>query len=299
MDWSSACKGFKIYLMLERSVSTNTQEAYIHDIQKLITFLNISKEVHSPNQVSKTDLEEFLLWLHTQGIGASSQARILSGIKAFYRYLMIEDSTGFNPAENLDMPKLPKKLPEVLNIHEINKLFSSIDLSKADGNRNRAMLETLYSCGLRVSELVNLKLSHLYFESGFIRVNGKGNKERLIPIGSSAIKWIRLYLEFDRKKAAVKPTCEDIVFLNRLGTQLSRVMIFNIIKSLATSINVNKEVSPHTFRHSFATHLLEAGADLRAIQEMLGHESIITTEIYTHLSKEFLRDTILEFHPRN
>ena len=299
MNWNGALKSFKDYLILERSVSANTLDAYLHDVHKLMQFLELQGNTKNPNELTQSDLESFLAWLHLNCVSPTTQSRILSGIKTFYKFLTIEEETDYNPSLHLEAPRMTRKLPEVLNIDEINTMLKAIDLSKVDGHRNRAMLETLYSCGLRVTELVQLKISQIYFETGFIRVNGKGNKERLIPIGSSALKWIRLYIEHDRKKLKIADEFEDFLFLNRLGTSLSRVMVFNIIKKIISEIGLNKDVSPHTFRHSFATHLLEAGADLRAIQEMLGHESITTTEIYTHVSNEYLRDAIIQFHPRN
>jgi len=253
----------------------------------------------SPEQVKLKDLQDFLKWINELGLSASSQARIVSGIKSFFKYLLLEDIIKDSPAELLESPKIGRKLPDTLEVEEINRLIDAIDLSTPEGVRNKAMLETLYGCGLRVSELINLKISNLYFNDGFLKVTGKGDKERLVPIGSQAIKYIKIYLENIRIHLEVKKGSEDILFLNNRGKGLSRVMVFLIIKNLAEKIGLKKNISPHTFRHSFATHLIEGGADLRAIQEMLGHESITTTEIYTHLDREYLRISILRFHPRS
>lgn len=299
MNWNPTIKGFKSYLQLERSLSINSIEAYIRDVEKLVQYFELQDLNLQPEKVEQQHVENFLKWISELGLNARSQARILSGLKAFYKYLLMEDILDVTPTELLEAPKIGRKLPEVLSIEEINQLIDAIDLSKAEGERNKAMLETLYSCGLRVSELIGLQLSNLLLDEGFIRVVGKGDKERIVPIGSVAIKHINTYINFVRNhQNNIKRESEDILFLNRRGSQLTRVMVFTIIKQLAEKTQLTKTVSPHTFRHSFATHLVEGGADLRAIQEMLGHESITTTEIYTHLDREYLRQAIVEFHPR-
>ncbi len=295
--WEAYKKGFKAYLQLEKSLSDNSVEAYLRDIDKLTTFLE-EKKVHlSPGDLELKDLRLFIRWIAELGMTATSQARIISGIKAFYKYCMLEQISRKDPTTLLEAPKLKRSLPDVLSYEEIDRILGSIDHSKPEGGRNRAILETMYSCGLRVSEVVNLKISHLYADAGFIRVLGKGDKERLVPIGKSALKYIHIYLDNIRSHLTVQPGNEDILFLNNRGAKLSRVMIFLIIKELVKRSGIRKTVSPHTFRHSFATHLVEGGADLRAVQEMLGHESITTTEIYTHLDREFLRKTLENFHP--
>jgi len=299
MSWDLQISNFKNYLMLERSLSANSVEAYVRDVVKLRQFLENDNVSISPNEVQLIHLSNFLEAINELGFSAHSQARIISGIKAFYKYLVFEHVIEDNPTQLLEAPRLGRKLPDTLAINEIDTLISFIDHSKAEGPRNRAILETLYSCGLRVSELINLKLSNVHFDAGFIRVIGKGNKERLVPIGTSALKYIQIYLDNVRTHADIQQGEEDIVFLNRRGKRLTRVMIFTIIKNLAIVSGLNKTVSPHTFRHSFATHLIEGGADLRAVQEMLGHESITTTEIYTHLDREYLKQMIQEFHPRS
>lgn len=299
MNWNPTIKGFKSYLKLERSLSDNSVQAYIRDVEKLVQYLELQELDMQPEKVNQEDVENFLKYVSELGLNARSQARILSGLKAFYKYMLMEDMLDVTPTELLEAPKIGRKLPEVLSIEEINELIDAIDLSKAEGERNKAMLETLYSCGLRVSELVGLQLSNLLLDEGFVRVVGKGDKERIVPIGSVAIRHINSYINFVRShQNNIKKESEDILFLNRRGNQLTRVMVFTIIKQLAEKIQLTKTVSPHTFRHSFATHLIEGGADLRAIQEMLGHESITTTEIYTHLDREYLRQAIVEFHPR-
>lgn len=298
MDAGGYLKGFKSYLTLERSLSKNSVEAYISDVSKLFQYLNEDSNSSSVQKVSLNDLRSFLSWLNEFNISSSTQARILSGIKSFYNYLMLEGVIRNDPSELLEAPKIGRKLPITLSIDEIDRIESVIDLSKPDGARNKAIIETLYSCGLRVTELLELKLSNLYPDEGFIRVIGKGDKERLVPIGSSALKYIMIYVNEIRVHLNIKPKNEDFVFLNKRGTKLSRIMIFNIVKDLTEKAGIGKVVSPHTFRHSFATHLVEGGADLRAVQEMLGHESITTTEIYTHLDRQYLRATIKEFHPR-
>jgi integrase/recombinase XerD len=298
LDWNSAIKGFKSYLKLEKSLSENSIDAYMRDISKLQQYQEMIGDTTIPEKVSLKQLEQFSQYLSKLGMSDYSQARILSGIRAFYKYLLMEDVINNNPTELLEGPKLSRKLPDVLSYEEINAIIAVIDLSKPEGMRNKAMLETLYSCGLRVSELINLKISNLFLDVEFIKVIGKGDKERLIPIGSDAIKYINIYRNEVRVHVQVKKGQEDILFLNRWGRGLSRMMVFSIIKDAVREAGINKVISPHTFRHSFATHLVEGGADLRAVQEMLGHESITTTEIYTHLDREFLRETIMKYHPR-
>ncbi len=295
--WDSFKKGFLVHLQLEKSLSSNTIEAYGLDLEKLIQFLSIQSLSIGPSEVDLPLLQNYIKWIAELGMSERSQARIISGIKAFYKYCLQEQITQIDPTELLAAPKLKKSLPDTLTYEEIEQLIAQIDLSKQEGTRNKAMLETLYSCGLRVSELINIRRSHMYLDIGFIRVIGKGDKERLIPIGSAAIKHLQIYLQEIRPKLPEKKGNEDIVFLNRRGGQLSRIMVFYIIKELAAKADIKKIISPHTFRHSFATHLVEGGADLRAVQEMLGHESITTTEIYTHLDRNFLRDTLNRFHP--
>lgn len=299
MDWSSAKKGFKNYLKLERSLSKNSVEAYLRDMEKLHEFLDYHKRDAGPLAVTKQDLKDLLEWIHGLGMLATSQARMISGIKAFYKYLSLEDLIQTDPAELIEAPRTIRKLPDVLTILEIEELIAALDLSKPENIRNKAMLEVLYSSGLRVSELIGLKLSNYYPDVEFLKVTGKGNKERLVPIGSSAIKHLEIYRDKVRSHLEIKKGNEDFIFLNRRGTKLSRVLVFLMIKSLAEKIGLQKTISPHTFRHSFATHLIEGGADLRAVQEMLGHESITTTEIYTHLDRDFLKQTIQQFHPRS
>lgn len=298
MIWQSYIKGFKAYLRLEKGLSVNSVDAYIRDIEKLVQYLDSKQLKLTPDQIKLKDLKDFIEWINGFGLSAKTQARIISGIKAFYKYLILEDLIGQNPAELLESPKIGRKLPDTLSLEEINTLIETIDLSKPEGIRNKAMLETLYGCGLRVSELVNLNISNLYFNDGFIKVTGKGNKERLLPIGSIALKHIKIYMDTIRIHADIKKESSDILFLNKRGNKLSRVMVFIIIKDLTEKAGLKKTISPHTFRHSFATHLIERGADLRAVQEMLGHESITTTEIYTHIDREYLREAILSFHPR-
>lgn len=295
--WDSYKKGYKAYLQLEKSLSDNSVEAYLRDIDKLTQYLQEASSLKTPADVDLKDLQHFIKWVAELGMTASSQARIISGIKSFYKYCLLENISRIDPTVLLEAPKLKRSLPDVLSFDEIETMISKIDLSKPDGGRNKAIIETMYSCGLRVSETVNLKISQLYLDVGFIRVIGKGDKERLVPIGSSAIHFINIYKNEIRVHAQPKRGHEDILFLNSRGTLLTRVMIFLIIKDLAKKAGINKTVSPHTLRHSFATHLVEGGADLRAVQEMLGHESITTTEIYTHLDREFLRKTLEQFHP--
>lgn len=296
--WKIYIKGYKSFLQLEKSLSQNSVEAYLNDLNKLIQFLEIKTPNVGPKDLNLNHLKNFVQWINEIGLSARSQARIISGIKGFYKYLLIENIITKNPTAMLESPRIGRKLPDTLSVEEIDSIMSNIDMSKPEGPRNKAILETLYSCGLRVSELIDLKISNLYFESGFIKVTGKGNKERLVPVGSVAIKFIRQYIEHIRNHLEIKKDCSDIIFLNRRGGKLSRVMVYLIIKDLAEKSGIRKKISPHTFRHSFATHLVEGGADLRAVQEMLGHESITTTEIYTHLDREYLRETILSYHPR-
>ena len=295
--WEAYKKGFKAYLALERSLSDNSVQAYLADVEKLTFFLETSGINKGPAQLELSDLQQFVKWVAELGMTQTSQARLISGIRAFYKYCLLEDITSKDPTVLLEAPKLMRQLPDILSFEEIETIIAQIDLSTPEGGRNKAILETLYSCGLRVSEVVNLKLSQLYLDVGFIRVVGKGNKERLVPIGSSAVKYIVLYKEQIRVHMAPQKGEEDILFLNRRGKRLTRVMIFLIIKDLVKKAGISKTISPHTFRHSFATHLVEGGADLRAVQEMLGHESITTTEIYTHLDREYLRKTLQQFHP--
>lgn len=295
--WASYKKGFKAWLRLEKSLADHSVAAYLHDLDLLIQYLDISGTAPSPDNISPEQLQAFLRWIAELGMSQRSQARILSGLRSFYTYCLVEQITKTDPTALLEAPKLQRKLPDTLSYEEIEAIISAIDLSKPEGERNKAILETMYSCGLRVSEIVSLQISCLYLDSGFIRVIGKGNKERLVPIGEKAIRQLEIYLKLIRSHQIIKPGAEDIVFLNRRGQPLTRVMIFLVIKELAKKAGIQKSISPHTFRHSFATHLVEGGADLRAVQEMLGHESITTTEIYTHLDREFLRRTLHEFHP--
>lgn len=298
MDWSSTIKGFKAYLKLEKSLSDNSIEAYLRDIGRLHRFIEDQDLKVSPEKVDLKLLRDFVQSLYDQKLNDHSQARTLSGIRAFYKFLLIEDLIDTDPTELLDSPKLSRKLPDTLSFDEITRIIDTIDLSTPEGTRNKAMLETLYGCGLRVTELTDLRISCLHFDVDFIRVIGKGDKERLIPIGQDAQKYIEIYRTSVRNHLNIKKGHEDFLFLNRRGSKISRMMVFNIIKEHTQLAGIRKKVSPHTFRHSFATHMIERGADLRAVQQMLGHESITTTEIYTHLDKEFLRDTIHKFHPR-
>ena len=296
-NWSRDIKNFVSYLKIEKGLAENSILAYQNDVAKLCDFAVSNQK--SPTEITYNDLKQFIAELFDLGLSARSQARIISGIKQFYAFLLLENVISDDPSELLEQPKIGRKLPEILTIEEIDALIAVIDLSKNEGHRNRAIIETLYSCGLRVSELINLRFSDLYFDEGFIRVIGKGNKERLVPVSPQVQKEIELYNNHIRRHQEITKGHENIVFLNRRGSQLTRVMIFTIIKELAKSIGLKKIISPHTFRHSFATHLIEGGANLRAIQDMLGHESITTTEIYTHLDQRFLREAILSFHPRN
>ncbi len=295
--WEVYKKGFKAFLQLEKSLADNSVEAYLRDIDKLTQYLLEASSLKTPADIELTDLQQFIKWIAELGMTPTSQARIISGIKAFYKYCLLENISKSDPTALLEAPKLKRALPDVLSFDEIEMMIAQIDLSKPEGGRNKAILETMYSCGLRVSETVNLKISQLYLDVGFIRVIGKGDKERLVPIGSSAAHYINIYKNDIRVHTQTKPGNEDILFLNGRGSKLSRVMIFLIIKDLVKKAGIKKTVSPHTIRHSFATHLVEGGADLRAVQEMLGHESITTTEIYTHLDREFLRKTLELFHP--
>ena len=296
--WLLHKKGFKYYLQMERSLSENSVEAYLDDINKLEKYISHTFSI-SPKQVQLSHLKTFLKDLNDIGLGASSQARIISGIRSFFNYLSLENEIDYNPSLLLDFPKTMRKLPETLAVQEIDEIMKQIDYSQKEGQRNRAMLETLYGCGLRVSELVNMKISDLHFNEGYIIIIGKGDKQRMIPIGDYAKKFITIYLKEIRPTISVSKNNSDTLFLNRRGGKLSRVMVFLIIKELVQKAEIKKTISPHTFRHSFATHLLEGGADLRAIQEMLGHQSITTTEIYTHVDNHYLRENIISFHPRN
>lgn len=297
MTWAEIKKDFKRYLQLERNLSPNSIEAYLNDVHKLESYcIYIGLELP---QVNTRDIQKFLIFINDFHVSPYTQARLLSGLKTFFAFLQLEYDYPSNPAEHLEAPRLSRKIPSVLNIEEINQLIEAIDLSLPEGMRNKTILEVLYGCGLRVSELVNLKISNLFLDVEFIKVEGKGNKERLIPIGKQAIKLLKIYLSEIRPLTTAKVGHTDFVFLNRRGAQLSRVMVFIIIKDLAKKINLSKTISPHTFRHSFASHLVEGGADLRAVQDMLGHESITTTEIYTHIDKDYLQSIITQYHPRS
>lgn len=297
MNWSTYIKSYQSYLKIERGLSKNTIENYSLDIERLCLFLAENEIVVSPIKISEETIQQFIYDVSKQ-VNPRSQARIISGLKSFFSYLIFEDYRSDNPLELIETPKTGRKLPDTLSVEEIDALIEAIDLSSNEGERNRAMLETLYSCGLRVSELVALKISDLFFEEGFIKITGKGNKQRFVPIGDSTQKYIQIYKDTVRTHLNIKKGFEDTLFLNRRGSQLTRAMIFTIIKNLAVEIGLNKNISPHTLRHSFATHLLENGADLRSIQLMLGHESITTTEIYVHLDRTFLTEVINTFHPR-
>ncbi len=295
--WAAEKKGFKAWLQLEKSLSDHSVESYLRDIEKLTQFISIRQTVISPDKISLADLQAFLKWIGGLGMTASSQSRIISGIRSFFKYCLQEGLVKQDPTLLLEAPKLRRSLPDFLSVDEIDRIVKAINLSKPEGERNRAILETMYSCGLRVSELITLRISGLYPDLGFIKVIGKGDKERLVPIGNTALKFIAIYREQVRVHATIKKGNEDILFLNRRGAGLSRQMIFILLKELVRESGIKKTVSPHTFRHSFATHLVEGGADLRAVQEMLGHESITTTEIYTHLDRAFLRETLQKYHP--
>lgn len=299
MTWKEAIEQFKHFLQLERSMSTHSVSAYLSDIKKLAQYLDFDNKEISPLSVTSLELKKFLEYLSGMGIASRSQARIISGIRSFYRFLLFEDLIEQDPSTLLESPKLGRKLPDTLSVSEIDLLLTFIDHSTPEGTRNRAIIETLYSSGLRVSELLSLKIADIHADIGFLQVLGKGNKERLAPIGNSALKYLDIYIKEVRSHIPIRPGHDKVVFLNRRGTTLSRVSVYNIVKDLVASAGIKKSISPHTFRHSFATHLLEGGADLRAVQQMLGHESITTTEIYTHLDRDYLRQVITEFHPRS
>ena len=296
LTWKQSFRNFETYLRLEKSLSDNSIEAYLNDVYKLEKYFIDTGNDISPVNVTYPDLKEFLAWYGNNNSNTRTQSRVLSGVRAFFRFLLIEGEIEENPASLIESPKIGLKLPEVLSVIEIDRIIDQIDLSKPEGHRNKAIIETLYGCGLRVSELVNLHLTDIHYGEEFVVVTGKGNKQRLVPIGKKALKEIDIYKQ-DRKILSVIKD-QNILFLNRRGSRLTRAMIFTIIKDLATKAGIRKNISPHTFRHSFATHMIEAGADLRAVQEMLGHESILTTEIYTHIDRSFLRDTLIMFHPR-
>lgn len=298
-NWSSYIKQFENYLKLERSLSQNSIDAYVRDVEKLDQFIEIKKLYISPLKITSKHLQSFLEYINELGMSSYSQARILSGLKAFYKFLIFEELISADPTALIEGPKIGRKLPDTLDYGEIEKLLAAIDLSTPEGGRNRAMLEMLYSSGLRVSELIDLRLANVHSDIGFLRVIGKGNKERLVPIGREALKYLKIYIDEIRVHTPKIETFSSYVFLNRSGRKLTRVMVFLIIKALAAKIGLKKNISPHTFRHSFATHLIEGGADLRAVQEMLGHESITTTEIYTHLDRDYLRQVVQQFHPRS
>jgi integrase/recombinase XerD len=298
MSWTIALRGFKTYLRLEKSLSIHSIEAYERDVQKLQRYAEQREPPLSPHSLQAQHVRDFIQGIHELGLAASSQSRIISGLRAFFSYLILEKEIQVDPMEFIEMPRIGRKLPDVLSVEEMDALLASIDLSRPDGHRNRAMLETLYSCGLRVSELIDLRLSSLYDRDGFVRVIGKGNKERVVPIGDTALQWIQHYKEHTRNHQSIGKGQEDFLFLNQKGFKPSRIMVFQLVKMLMEKSGIQKKISPHTFRHSFATHLVEAGADLRAVQEMLGHSSITTTEIYTHLDRHRLKDEILQFHPR-
>lgn len=299
MNWDLIIKQYKSFLQLERALSENSVDAYIRDVVKLKQFLDISNRQLTPVNVRREDITDFLGYLYELGLSAHTQARMLSGLNSFFRFMLMEEIITQDPTELVEAPRLGRKLPDTLSVDEINRLMAVIDHSTPEGMRNRAILEVLYSSGLRVSELINLRISNVFFESQFLRIRGKGDKERLVPVGREAMKYMHIYLDDVRVHVPVKEGHENIFFLNRRGAQLTRVMIFTIIKRLTHDAGLEKKVSPHTFRHSFATHLIEGGADLRAVQEMLGHESITTTEIYTHMDRDYLQQVMKEFHPRS
>ncbi len=296
MSWEILKKGFKNHLLLERNLSQNSLEGYLDDVEKLEHFCTTLGK--GPEKLTTDDLRNFVQSLFDLGIAASTQARIISGIKAFFKFLLLEEMISQDPSELIQGPKLGRKLPEVLSVEEINGMLEQIDASKPAGGRNKAIVECLYGCGLRVSELIEMKLSNLFLKEGYLRVTGKGDKERLVPLGSITEKYLTIYIDEIRVHQQLQPKYEDFVFLNQRGSKLSRVYVFKLVKDLAGKAGIKKNVSPHTFRHSFATHLVEGGADLRAVQEMLGHESITTTEIYTHLDRDYLRQAIIQYHPR-
>jgi len=297
LNWKQSFRNFETYLRLEKSLSENSVEAYLNDVIKLERYFTETGINISPVSVTYSDLKNFLIWYSSDNKNTRTQSRVLSGIRAYFRFLLIEGEIEENPASLIESPKIGLKLPEVLSVIEIDKMINEIDLSKQEGHRNKAIIETLYGCGLRVSELVNLRLTDIHYEEGFVIVTGKGNKQRLVPVSGKALKEIDIY-KIDRNRLPVIKD-QNVLFLNRRGSKLTRAMIFTIIKDLGSKAGIKKNISPHTFRHSFATHMIEAGADLRAVQEMLGHESILTTEIYTHIDRSFLRDTLIMFHPRS
>jgi len=298
MSWKGFIKSYKSYLQLEKGLSENSVQAYLRDIKKFVLFLEEGRFELQPAQIESSQIQKFLEWTNELGMTESSQARFISALKSFYNYLILEDLAKDNPAELIDSPSLRRNLPDVLSENDLEKIIESIDLSKPEGTRNRAIIETLYGCGLRVSELINLKISNLFLDEGYLVVEGKGKKERIVPVGSQSEKFILIYKNEIRNHLTIKPDAEDVLFLNRRGNRLTRTMIFYIIRNSTEKAGIRKKVSPHTLRHSFATHLVENGADLRAVQEMLGHESITTTEIYTHLDRSYLRHNILRYHPR-
>ena len=297
LTWKQSFKDFETYLRLEKSLSQNSIEAYLNDASKLERFFTEQVKNTLPSEVKYSDLKEFLVWFNDDNKNARTQSRILSGLRAYFKFLLIEGEIKDNPSSLIESPKIGLKLPEVLSIEEIDRMIDAIDLSKPEGHRNKAIIETLYGCGLRVSELVGLKMTDIHYDEGYVMVMGKGSKQRLVPVSNKALREIDMY-KVDRNRLSVVKD-GNILFLNRRGSKLTRVMIFTIIKDLAAKAGIHKNISPHTFRHSFATHMIEAGADLRAVQEMLGHESILTTEIYTHLDRSYLRDTLMMFHPRS
>lgn len=297
LTWKQSFRNFETYLRLEKSLSKNSIEAYLNDVSKLEKYFSETGSDITPNSVSYSDLKSFLAWYGADNNNTRTQSRILSGVRAFFKFLLIEEEIEENPASLIESPRIGLKLPEVLSVLEIDRMIGEIDLSKPEGHRNKAIIETLYGCGLRVSELVNLRLTDIHYGEEFIIVTGKGNKQRLVPVSGKALKEIDIYKQ-DRNHLPVIHD-QNVLFLNRRGSKLTRAMIFTIIKDLAAKAGIRKNISPHTFRHSFATHMIEAGADLRAVQEMLGHESILTTEIYTHIDRSFLRDTLIMFHPRS
>lgn len=299
MDWKTAISAYKSYLLLERSLSANSVESYTRDVKKLAVFSIDLLQISNVSKIFLEQLQDFIQHSHQIGLSDRSQARLVSGLRSFYKFLLLENVVQDDPTELLESPKLSRKIPDFLTLDEINAVLASVDLSQPQGQRNRAILETLYSCGLRVSELLDLKISNYFPELGYLRVIGKGNKERIVPIGSEAIKYNGIYMSSIRNHLSIKEGFQDFIFLNRRGRKLSRVMIFHIVKQAVLDAGIKKVVSPHTFRHSFATHLVEGGADLKSIQDMLGHESITTTEIYTHLDTQYLKDTILLYHPRH
>lgn len=299
MNWTDALENFKAHLALERSLSQNTLEAYVRDVGKLHTFLEMHKLDYAPTQVPSEVISSLMAYLNNLGLEANSQSRTLSGLKTFYRFLLLEDLIDVAPTDLIEMPRLAKRIPDVLTVDEVEAILASFDLSTPQGVRHRTMIEVLYACGLRVTELVNLKTSQVYFPEKFIRVTGKGNKERLVPIGDEALKYLRMYLDYEKAHGKTARGHEDVVFRNRNGRKMSRVWVFLVIKEAVKTAGIEKKISPHTFRHTFATHLIEGGADLKVVQDLLGHESITTTEIYTHLDTAYLRETIMMFHPRN